>query len=57
MSTRKRVCIGMLVTSSNKLKHIKSKRLNVRVIYSNKGLFNNVLSEKITGYRTDLVKY
>lgn len=57
MGTKKRVCIGMLVASSNKLKHIKSKRLNVRVIYSNKGLFNNVLSEKITGYRTDLIKY
>ena len=57
MGTRKRVCVGMLVASSNKLKHIKSKRLNVRVIYSNKGLFNNVLSEKIIGYRTDLIKY
>lgn len=57
MGTRKRVCIGALVASTNKLKAIKSKRLNVRIIYSNTGLFNNIISEKTVGLRTDLNRY
>ena len=57
MGTRNRLKVGILVSSSNKLKHIESKRFEVRVIYSDRGFFNKIIKKETLGFRTDLIKY
>ena len=52
--SKTRFFTGTLVASSNSLKSIASKRLDIKVRYT---LSRKVLSHNITGFREDLVKY
>ena len=53
MSQRKRISVstGALVASTNKLNHIKSKRLDVAVKYTKSALGNLIISQEVTGTR------
>lgn len=52
---RARFLKGALVASTNKLKAIQSKRLNIEVRYN--PINNKILSSQVVGIRTDLQKF
>lgn len=54
---RTRIIPGRLVASSDPLKNIKAKRLDILVQYVEKGISNKILSISTLGIRQDLFAY
>lgn len=50
---RNRLAIGRLVASSNPLRNIQGKRLDIVVKYSIGSLFNRVVSQEVIAIRND----
>ena len=50
---RNRLAIGRLVASSNPLRNIQGKRLDIVVKYNIGSLFNRVVSQEVIAIRTD----
>ena len=54
---RSRIVPGRLVASTDPLKNIKAKRLDILVQYVEKGISNRILSISTIGIRQDLFAY
>ncbi len=54
MAKRNRILVGRLVASSNKIRNIMGKRLEVEVKYIKNGLTNRIISQNVIGVRASL---
>lgn len=54
MRKRNRISVGRLVASTDKLKNIMGKRLEVEVKYITSGLTNKIISQNVIGVRASL---
>ena len=54
MAKRNRISSGRLVASTNRLKQIASKRLDIEVLYVKKTFGYDVIKENILGIRPDI---
>ena len=49
MAKRSRITVGRLVASTNPLRKIFARRLNVEVTYCKSGFTNRIISERVVG--------
>lgn len=51
MAKRNRLSVGRLVASTNPLRNIIGKRLDVEIKYTTHGLYNRIVNESVIGIR------